>query len=402
MAPRIYFFALCFAGLLVVAIISCTRVYTLLYDSVRPSRTRRLPANSYLYQSGRLKSQSVDGHSFLRGKAWDYARSRCYTISSDWTHRLVSPEALNKLDCKQRLPKVLIIGARTSGSQTLRRVLGFHPQLATPVHETQFFDRYYSRGVQWYESQMPYTTPDQITIESTENYMYHRNASVRAIKTLGEDIRLIVILRDPVARSISDYALTRTRIRKSRLISGHYKTAFKESRTRDRLLISGKGKHGRRGSAKMSCMVDDTFEETVMKDDVEINRKNVFITDSLYVYYLRPWVKKVTPYRVLSLNAEKFARNPAETMKEVEKFLDLEPYFTPEHFRFDLNTSTYCLQEPFPICVPSETVDVPIVSEAMISTLRTQFESSCRFLFLLLKHYLELLGDVPLNYHPIE
>lgn len=391
MSSRLYFFAVCFGCLILAAIISFTRIYAVICnksESILNYRGKSLALKTP------QRHYSQEGGSFHGGK--------CHTISSDWVQHLKSSKELDSLGCKQKLPKVLIIGARTSGTRTLNRILGFHPQLATAAYEVKFFDKNYHRGSEWYRSQMPFSTPEQITVESTEGYMYHRNASLRVSKTLGDDIKIIIMLRDPVARSISDYLLTRHRIYDSKMTSAHYKKVFKESRSADRLLVSGKGKHGRRGSTKMSYTIEDTFEKTVLRNPDLVSHKNIFIADSLYVYYLRSWVKKFTPNHILEVNAEKFARKPGETLAKVEEFLGVRPFFRPDYFKFNMNTSTFCLQKPQSICMPRLPVEYPVISEEAITKLRGHFENSCRYLFLLLKHYSELIGDIPLNYHPIE
>ncbi|XP_041457958.1 heparan sulfate glucosamine 3-O-sulfotransferase 1-like [Lytechinus variegatus] len=392
MSSRLYFLAVCFGCLIVAAIISFTRIYSVICHR----------SESVLNYQGKSLALKQQQRQHPQGGVDSSSGDRCYTISSDWVQHLKPNNELNSLGCKQKLPKVLIIGARTSGTRTLNRLLGFHPQLATAAYEVKFFDKNFNRGLEWYKSQMPFSLPGQLTVESTEGYVYHRNASLRVSKTLGDDVKIIMMLRDPVARSISDYLLTHQRIHDSKMTSSHFKRVFKESRSIDRLLVSGKGKHGRRGSTKMSYTVENTFEKTVLRSPDQVSHKNIFIADSLYVYYLRSWIKKLMANHVLTVNAEIFARKPYEAVAKVEEFLGVKPFFKPDYFRFDMNTSTFCLQKPQSICMPRLHVDYPVISEVTITKLRGHFENSCRYLFLLLKHYVELIGDIPLNYHPIE
>ena len=58
--------------------------------------------------------------------------------------------------------------------------------------------------MEYYRSRMPESTPDQITIEKTPNYFLHEEAAKR-IEHMNSSIKLIVIVREPVTRSVSEY-----------------------------------------------------------------------------------------------------------------------------------------------------------------------------------------------------
>jgi hypothetical protein len=118
------------------------------------------------------------------------------------------------------LPNFLIIGARRAGTSLVHhKVLAAHPQVYVPVQrkETHYFDLYYERGVEWYQSYFP---PDDAAGrfraigEVTPDYLASEEAPGRIHQLLPE-CRLIAILRNPVEQAWSDYR-HRTRSRNER------------------------------------------------------------------------------------------------------------------------------------------------------------------------------------------
>jgi len=105
-------------------------------------------------------------------------------------------------------PAFLVIGAQKAGTSALWRYLSFHPQtVATTIKEIGFFhqDEVYARGVGWYHFHFPLPHrlgPDQVTYEATPEYLYYRKCAARMCR-YDPDLRLIVLLRDPVDRAYS-------------------------------------------------------------------------------------------------------------------------------------------------------------------------------------------------------
>lgn len=49
------------------------------------------------------------------------------------------------------------------------------------------------------------------------------------------------------------------------------------------------------------------------------------------------------PKTIHFVNDDEFIRNPYDEVKKVEEFLQIEPYFRPDHFVFDLEKKLYCI-----------------------------------------------------------
>ena len=113
-----------------------------------------------------------------------------------------------KRSMMKRLPHFLIIGAMRCGTTTLMQYLARQPQIAAAsTKEVHFFDHQHDRGAAWYAEQFGThaVDPNRIIGEATPYYLFHPCVPQR-VHTLLPDIKLIVILRDPVERALSHYA----------------------------------------------------------------------------------------------------------------------------------------------------------------------------------------------------
>lgn len=107
------------------------------------------------------------------------------------------------------LPNFLIIGAQKAGTTWLAYMLNKHPEVFMPGHELHFFDRVenFSQGIEWYEAKFAQADSSKKAIgEKTPEYLWvngDRPAMHQTIKQFFPDIKLIIVLRDPVERAIS-------------------------------------------------------------------------------------------------------------------------------------------------------------------------------------------------------
>ena len=107
------------------------------------------------------------------------------------------------------LPNFIGIGAPRCGSTWLYRLLLSHPQIYVPKKrkELYFFNKYYNRGLSWYEQFFPRDddTREYIAVgEITPIYMYSQETA-RRISQVDSIKRLLLILRNPVDRLYSEY-----------------------------------------------------------------------------------------------------------------------------------------------------------------------------------------------------
>jgi hypothetical protein len=102
-------------------------------------------------------------------------------------------------------PHFLIIGAQRCGTTSLFEYLATHPDIAPPsVKEIHFFDAEYNKGEAWYRAQFPAPRNGCMTGEATPYYLFHPHAPKR-VWDWNPNIKLIVLLRNPVDRAHSHY-----------------------------------------------------------------------------------------------------------------------------------------------------------------------------------------------------
>lgn len=114
----------------------------------------------------------------------------------------------------------LVIGAQKCGTTWLHDLLDQHPQIAVPTEkELHFFNHRpnLEKGVDWYASRINRTSRHALAGECTPNYFWntllagepqsanHVTDIATQVKAINPQARLIVALRDPVARAVSAY-----------------------------------------------------------------------------------------------------------------------------------------------------------------------------------------------------
>jgi hypothetical protein len=130
----------------------------------------------------------------------------------------VGSSGYGRLTAGQRLlPSFLICGGQRCGTTSLYRALAAHPAVLKAVlHKgVHYFDVGYARGDRWYRGHFPtYRQAARIerrhgvrvqTFESSPYYMYHPHAIARIAADLPE-VKLVVLVRDPVERAYSHHA----------------------------------------------------------------------------------------------------------------------------------------------------------------------------------------------------
>ena len=107
----------------------------------------------------------------------------------------------------RRLPRLLIIGVRKGGTRALLEMLNLHPNIAMVPVEVHFFDKFdnYQKGLDWYRSQMPLSTDGQLTVEKSPSYYVTPEVPER-VYAMNPHVQLVLIVRDPVTRLLSDFA----------------------------------------------------------------------------------------------------------------------------------------------------------------------------------------------------
>ena len=212
---------------------------------------------------------------------------------------------------ERRLPQCLIIGNFKCGTRELIDFMAMHPRIkirSVPYYEIPFFGRLYYKGLQWYKNQMPRTYRNQITVAKDPEDFQDPSAPLR-IYAMNASMRLIVMVRDPVARSISHFTF-------------HAKLAAKFGNKLENVVVSHK-----MGNATG-----------------EIDPRSFFIKHSIYDEGLARYLKYFNRSQIKVIWDEDFKKCPYQVLKSVEKFLNLEHTIRPDNFVFNKEKGYFCLR----------------------------------------------------------
>lgn len=107
------------------------------------------------------------------------------------------------------LPNFMCIGAAKSGTTSLYDILRQHSEIYLPsFKEPHFFDipSVYNNGLDWYKEMYFSKVKEECCIgDFTPTYFFEKQAAKRIYDNLGEHVKFIIILRDPVDRAYSHY-----------------------------------------------------------------------------------------------------------------------------------------------------------------------------------------------------
>ena len=96
------------------------------------------------------------------------------------------------------------LGAQKCASTWLHDVLVDHPELSVPTElkEVDYFSYHHDRGPEWYEQRFDASAQDNLCGEISPSYLHSPDVVAR-VAEYNPDMRIILIVRDPIARAIS-------------------------------------------------------------------------------------------------------------------------------------------------------------------------------------------------------
>ncbi|KAJ4941037.1 hypothetical protein JOQ06_027324 [Pogonophryne albipinna] len=235
-----------------------------------------------------------------RAEDWDEMREE--------QQRAPEPSAMSSFSNgsgSKKLPQAIIIGVKKGGTRALLEFLRVHPDIRAVGAEPHFFDRNYDNGLEWYRELMPKTLEGQITMEKTPSYFVTREAPAR-ISAMSRDTKLIVVVRDPVTRAISDYTQT---LSKKPDIPSFESLTFKNRTT---------------------GLIDTSWSA---------------IQIGIYAKHLDNWLHYFPMEQILFVSGERLISDPAGELGRVQDFLGLKRIITDKHFYFNQTKGFPCLKK---------------------------------------------------------
>ncbi|XP_049866907.1 heparan sulfate glucosamine 3-O-sulfotransferase 5 [Pectinophora gossypiella] len=285
------------AALLSVTLLSLFLTFHVLYDSAL-----------YSIQAASMASAASESRKILQSQE---GSGRTINHPMALRKRVRPPRPM------RRLPQALIIGVRKCGTRALLEMLYLHPMVQKASGEVHFFDRdeNYALGLEWYRSKMPLSFKGQITIEKSPSYFVTPEVPER-VRAMNASVRLLLIVREPVTRAISDYTQLRSRATPS-------------------------------APAPPGHPVPDAvkpFEHLAIAPDGSINIAYRPIAISLYHAYLHRWLEVFPREQILVVNGDQLIEDPVPQLRRIEKFLGLEHKIGRRNFYFNETKGFYCLR----------------------------------------------------------
>ncbi len=225
-----------------------------------------------------------------------------------WRGRLATSAA-------RALPSFVILGAQKCGTTALFNYLEQHPRVGRSWRkEVDFFSERYGEGEAWYRAHFDRTSRlaarDAIAGEASPNYLVHPEAPAR-MAALLPDARLVVLLRDPVARTCSHYNHTVRR--------GVEPLSFDEALDRE----------PERLAEARRQMAHDPAGGTIAF------QRHAYLARSAYAEQLEAWLAHFDREQLLVLRAEDFWDDPAAGYGAVLDHLGLSSFEPAEFARYN-------------------------------------------------------------------
>ena len=197
-----------------------------------------------------------------------------------------------------RLPDFLGLGVQKGGTTTLHRLLERHPSVfLPPVKEVHYFSLHFGEGEAWYRHQFASAASGQRCGEVTPYYLFHPEVPQR-VHALLPKARLIVLLRDPVERALSQYFHSR-------------RLGFEPLPLEQALAVEPE----RLQSAPAALRAADGKHKS--------HQEHSYLSRSRYELQLPAWEALYPAAQLLVLRSEELFYGPAEIWMRVLEFLDL-------------------------------------------------------------------------------
>ena len=204
-----------------------------------------------------------------------------------------------------RLPDFLGLGVQKGGTTTLHRLLERHPSVfLPPVKEVHYFSLHFGEGEAWYRNQFASAASGQRCGEVTPYYLFHPEVPQR-VHALLPKARLIVLLRDPVERALSQYFHS-CRLGLERLpLEEALAVEPERLQSAPAALRAADGKH-------------------------KSHQEHSYLSRSRYELQLPAWEELYSKSQLLVMRSEDFFTQPGKSWVRLLKFLDLPDFYLPE------------------------------------------------------------------------
>jgi hypothetical protein len=208
-------------------------------------------------------------------------------------------------------PDFLIIGAQKAGTTSLYHYLKVHPNIFGNLgfKEVRYFDRpeHYNLGFSWYLGNFPskFTKGNKLTCDASPNYLYYDFVPERIKNDLGENIKMIAVLREPVSRAYSAWQMFHS----FENIDNDHLRRFYDSRSFSEAI-------------KEELTPNSDYNQYPFRYD--------YIDRGKYAQQIKHYYKYFKKENLLIIKVDDFRENLFSVLEKICYFLEIKPFSTAE------------------------------------------------------------------------
>lgn len=224
-------------------------------------------------------------------------------------------------------PDFLLLGFMKCGTTALHKFVTEHPRVLPGITKEPFFFQVrlekfeqanssgqwenFDRDIEFYKSHFP-PRPESGCFQAGEASATNVYLGVEhVLARYFPDVKLIVILRDPVERAVSHYH--------HRVRSGFEPRSFSEA-------------------IESQLHELDNLSEAGILQKIRNIRANDYVAQGLYYYFLNQWMQVFPREQFLVLENDELNGRPTETMDKVFEFLKLPPCQLEANSRYNVGS----------------------------------------------------------------
>ena len=209
------------------------------------------------------------------------------------------------------LPDFLFLGPGACGTTSMLELYlrSNNDILPSKVNEIQYFNKKHTNSINWYKILFPskfrknlrkLSGKKTITGEASGNYILNPNSPAR-IKKIIPNVKLIVMLRNPVNRTLS-----------------HYK----------RRIRNKKEKRSLEDSIKYELNnFEDEFKKYIENENsISVYPQTSYLARSRYFEHIEIWFKHFSRDQFLFINSDEYFKNPLQEYNRILEFLELRKH----------------------------------------------------------------------------
>jgi hypothetical protein len=200
-----------------------------------------------------------------------------------------------------RLPDFIVLGTQKGGTTTLHQLLSQHPDIYLPQKkEVHYFSLHDNQSLSWYSNHYHEAHSHQLGGDITPYYLFHPRCP-RSIYQALPEAKLIVLLRDPVERTISQFF--------------HAKRHGFEPLDLDAAL-----------AAEATRLAD---AEAALKQPGSVHfshQKHSYLSRSRYQEQLQRYEALFPKQQILVCRSEDLFSNPQTCLERITQFLGVAPF----------------------------------------------------------------------------